>query len=61
MTLDVFAAMLPYIEEQLARIRKATLTLTAVAAGLAVIFLGLFLAFGRPDVGFVLVLVLIRV
>jgi hypothetical protein len=39
------------LEEQLARYRRVTWALTAVPAIIAVMFLGLFTAFGRPDIG----------
>jgi hypothetical protein len=41
------------IEEQLVRYRRVTWALTAVPAGLALMFLTLFTAFGRPDVGLI--------
>ena len=47
------------VEEQVAKYRRATWMLSAVVLGLALIFLALFTAFGRPDVGAVLVLVLL--
>jgi hypothetical protein len=39
------------LEEQLARYRRVTWSLTAVPAIIAVMFLWLFTAFGRPDIG----------
>jgi hypothetical protein len=42
------------IEEQLARYRRVTWALTAVPSVLAVMFLTLFWAFGRPDIGLIL-------
>ena len=47
------------VEEQLAKYRRVTLVLTAVALGVALIFLALFTAFGRPDVGLILSAVLL--
>ena len=47
------------LEEQLARYRRATWVLTDIALGLALMFLGLFAAFHRPDVGGILALVLL--
>ena len=47
------------VEEQVAKYRRATWMLSAVVFGLALMFLALFTAFGRPDVGAVLVLVLL--
>jgi hypothetical protein len=47
------------VEDQLARYYRVTLMLTALPAGLALIFVALFAAFGRPDVGLVLVLILL--
>ena len=41
------------IEEQLARYRRVTWALTAVPAGLAVMFFTLFAVFGRPSFGLV--------
>lgn len=38
------------IEEQLRRYRGVTLVLSAICLGLALFFLALFAAFGRPDV-----------
>ena len=40
------------IEEQLERYRRVTWALTAVPAIIAVMFLGLFIAFGRFDIGY---------
>lgn len=42
------------IEEQMAKYRRVTWVLTAVSLGLALIFLALFTAFRRPDVGAIL-------
>jgi hypothetical protein len=47
------------IEEQVERYRRVTVVLTAVVLGLALIFLALFTAFQRPDVGAILALVLL--
>jgi hypothetical protein len=47
------------IEEQLARYRRVTWALTAVPAILAVFFVTLFTVFGRPDVGLILVAVVL--
>jgi hypothetical protein len=47
------------IEEQLARYRRATWALTAVPAILAVFFVSLFTVFGRPDIGLILVAVVL--
>jgi hypothetical protein len=46
------------VEDQLARYRRVTWMLTAVATLLALIFIALFSAFRRPDVGAWLALVL---
>lgn len=46
------------VEEQLARYKRVTWMLTAVASGLGLVFLALFSAFRRPDVGLVLAAVL---
>jgi hypothetical protein len=43
------------IEEQLARYRRVTWALTAVPSILAVMFLTLFTVFGRPEIGLILV------
>jgi hypothetical protein len=43
------------IEEQLTRYRRVTWALTVVPSVLAVMFLTLFTVFGRPDVGLILV------
>ena len=47
------------IEEQLTRYRRVTWALTAVPSVLAVFFLTLFTVFGRPDVGLILVGILL--
>src|SRR5512135_1798677 len=47
------------LEEQLARYRRVTWILTDVCAILALMFVGLFAAFRRPDVGGILALVLL--
>lgn len=47
------------IEEQLARYRRVTWMLTALPLGLALVFIGLFSAFDRPDVGVVMSVVLL--
>src|SRR3954467_8392447 len=41
------------VEEQLAKYRRVTWGLTAVPLGLALMFVALFAAFRRPDVGLV--------
>jgi hypothetical protein len=46
------------LDEQLARYRRVTWALTAVPAIIAAMFFGLFTAFGRPDIGAVVVAVL---
>jgi len=46
------------VEEQLAKYRRVTWMLTAVPLGLSMMFVGLFSAFARPDVGIVSALVL---
>jgi hypothetical protein len=46
------------IEEQLERYRRVTVVLTVIAAALALVFVSLFTAFGRPDVGAVVAFVL---
>ena len=43
------------IEDQLARYRRATWALTAVPSILGVFFVTLFTVFGRPDIGMILV------
>ncbi len=47
------------IEEQVTKYRRATWVLTWVLIGLAAIFVGLFAAFQRPDIGGVLAGVLL--
>ena len=47
------------VEEQLAKYRRVTWMLTAVALGLSMMFVGLFAAFGRPGVGMVIALILL--
>jgi Flp pilus assembly protein TadB len=47
------------IEEQLVRYRRVTWALTAVPVFLAVFFLSLFTAFGRPDIGVILIAILL--
>ncbi len=47
------------IEEQLTRYRRVTWGLTAVPSALAVMFVSLFSAFGRPDIGVILVAILL--
>ncbi len=47
------------LEEQLAKYRRVTWMLTAVPIVLALMFVGLFAAFGRPLLGVILSLVLL--
>jgi hypothetical protein len=47
------------IDEQVAKYRRVTWMLTAVPLGLALMFVGLFTAFRRPDVGAILAGVLL--
>ncbi len=47
------------INEQLARYRRVTWVLTAIPLFLAVFFLTLFTAFGRPDIGLILIAILL--
>ena len=47
------------VEEQLAKYRRVTLVLTAVPFCVALMFLALFTAFGRPAVGLILSAVLL--
>jgi hypothetical protein len=47
------------IDEQLARYRRVTWALTAVPAFLALFFISLFTAFGRPDIGLILIAILL--
>ena len=47
------------LEEQLARYRRVTWMLTAVPMGIGLMFVGLFAAFERPDVGLLLAAVLL--
>ena len=47
------------VEVQLAKYRRVTWMLTAVPLGLATMFVALFAAFRRPDVGIVTALVLL--
>src|SRR3954469_8121357 len=47
------------LEDQLARYRRVTWMLTAVPLAIGLMFVGLFAAFRRPDVGLVLVSVLL--
>ena len=47
------------IEVQLVRYRRVTWTLTAIPSMLGVFFLSLFTAFGRPDIGLILVAVVL--
>jgi hypothetical protein len=47
------------IEEQLARYRRVAWALTAVPSVLAVMFLTLFTVFGRPDIGLILVAIVL--
>jgi hypothetical protein len=46
------------LEEQLTQYRRVTWSLTAVPAIIAVMFLALFTAFGRPDIGALVVAIL---
>jgi hypothetical protein len=46
------------LDEQLARYRRVTLALTIVPGVIAAMFLALFAAFGRPDIGLVVIGVL---
>jgi hypothetical protein len=41
------------IDEQLTRYRRVTWALTAVPAGIGLMFLALFTVFGRPDIGLI--------
>ena len=47
------------LSEQVAKYRRATLVLTVVPMGIACIFLAIFTAFGRPDVGAILSVVIL--
>jgi hypothetical protein len=47
------------IEDQLAKYRRVTWGLTAVPSGLGIMFFTLFTVFGRPDVGLILVSILL--
>jgi len=47
------------LEEQLARYRRVTWALTVVPGILAILFIALFTAFGRPDIGLILVATLL--
>jgi hypothetical protein len=47
------------LEEQVERYRRATWALTVVPAILAVMFLALFTAFGRPDIALLLIAILL--
>ena len=47
------------IEEQLVRYRRVTWALTAVPSFLGVFFVTLFSVFGRPDIGLILVAVVL--
>jgi hypothetical protein len=47
------------IDEQLARYRRVTWVLTAVPSLLGLIFILLFTVFGRPDIGLVLIAILL--
>jgi Flp pilus assembly protein TadB len=47
------------LEEQLARYRRVTWGLTVVTGIIAVMFLSLFSVFGRPDIGLILVAILL--
>src|SRR3954447_5824954 len=46
------------LEEQLARYRRVTWMLTAVPLALALMFVALFAAFRRPDIGVIVALIL---
>jgi len=47
------------LDEQLARYRRVTWMLTAVPTGIGLMFVGLFAAFDRPDVGLVVAAILL--
>src|SRR5262249_46315836 len=47
------------IQEQLARYRRVTWALTAIPCGLGLVFFTLFAVFGRPDIGLIVVTVLL--
>jgi hypothetical protein len=47
------------IEQQLARYRRVTWALSVVPSVLAVMFLTLFTVFGRPDIGLLLIAILL--
>jgi hypothetical protein len=47
------------LEEQVARYRRVTWALTVVPGVLAIMFIALFTAFGRPDIGLVLIAILL--
>jgi len=47
------------LEDQVARYRRVTWALTLVPLILAIMFLALFTAFGRPDIGLVLIAILL--
>jgi hypothetical protein len=47
------------VEEQVARLRRVTVALTVVLAAIGILFLAIFAAFGRPDVGAAVVAVLL--
>jgi hypothetical protein len=47
------------VKIQLQRYRRVTLVLTAIPTAMAAVFVTLFWAFGRPDIGAVLVLVVL--
>jgi hypothetical protein len=47
------------LDEQLARYRRVTWGLTLVPCGIALLFIALFTVFGRPDIGLILVAILL--
>lgn len=47
------------LDEQLSKLRRVTWVLTLVPAGIALIFLAIFTAFGRPDIGLILIAVIL--
>jgi hypothetical protein len=47
------------LEEQVARYRRVSWALTVVPSILAIMFVALFTAFGRPDIGLILIAILL--